>query len=104
MEEGGVSVSTRAAVQLAVTAGSHAGEAGEHAREVALIGEAHVRGDVGDRLLRYGQLARGEVDAQPAEVFADGAAVPPAEYAIEVRRMDASEASQVVEANVVGGV
>src|SRR5437763_6285061 len=51
----------------------------EGAVEVALVGEAGLRGDFGERRFAVRQLLAGELDAEAAQVISDGALVKTAE-------------------------
>ena len=55
--------------------GGHARVLPEHPGEMALVAEARAEADLGDRGAAVGQLARGALDAKPADVVADRLAV-----------------------------
>jgi hypothetical protein len=51
----------------------------ENLREMALVGETGVQGDLGQRQLRGSELAAGKFNPKPANIFPQGAAVAPPE-------------------------
>ena len=59
----------------------------EQMTKVALIVEPGRQGNLRDRIFRFGQLARGPVETEPAYVLAHGCPVVFFERAREVRRV-----------------
>src|SRR5207248_8578108 len=75
--------------------GRHAVVVPEGLCEMALVGEARRKGDLGQRRTGLGELLASELNAQTAEIFARGTAVLAAESAGEVDGVDADGRSHL---------
>jgi hypothetical protein len=76
----------------------------EGAAEVSLVAEARVQGDLRERVLRNLESVEGVLNAQPAHILSDRAAVAMAEGAHEVRWMNPCGGRHGFRGNLLGKV
>ena len=74
----------------------------EGLREVALVGEAGVQGDLGKWHLRDGEPRTGEFNSEPSDVFTHGTGVMPAERACEMVSGDSDYCGDLAKGQVLG--
>ena len=72
--------------------------------EMTLIGEAGGECDFAERHITGGNLARGKIESQPAQVLADCATILLAKYASQMHRMNPDSFGDIIETKRLGEV